>query len=76
MSTALSACRQEVDSEDNVRVIDFHRRREITKPPSKSGAPPVTLQDNLTWSQIDIPASATKQGERARGPELHARRAA
>lgn len=75
-------CRQEVDREGNMRfVIGLQGQREINLPPMKSGAPPVTLQDDKSWSQIELQRgsepvayelSEDKQGHRTRGPALKA----
>ncbi len=77
-----SACRQEVDREGNMRfVIGLHGEREITLPPAKAGTPPVTLQDDRSWSQVELrkgsapvgyELSENKHGVQTRGETLRA----
>jgi hypothetical protein len=77
--------RQEIDAEGNVRFLAGLRgereSRIVAGPPGMVGCVPVTVQDDKTWSQIDLARgrapvayemSANKKGEQARGADLSA----
>lgn len=75
-------CRQTVDGEGEMSFrIGLHGRREITTPPAKSGAPPVTLQDDQTWTEVELTPgeepeayrlTVDKHGHQSRGADLQA----
>ncbi len=75
-----STCRQEVDGEGNMKFfIGIHGEREMTLPPVRSGSPPAILQDDHSWTQIELPFGGEcsgflvhqdKSGAVVRGPAL------